>query len=748
MPSMTTPSAGSQERRAGHDAGLNIPGGCRLFSEILLSSSLLNRNELHAAIEHAEHERMPLFDAIVDLGLVTDVDSYAALAQATGIPLIDLNDVTVSPLALRLVPEKVCRRHTLVPLHQDNRTLTYAIARPYDDEAERDVGFASGRQGRAVLATRAQVLAALERCHPHGTDIERLVARLRGAVEVKAFDSIAMTLDPDSPIVALCNQIITGAVEAHASDVHVEPFPDRAVVRYRVSGLLEPVVTVPKEAVPHMVNRFKVMARVNIAMRHQPQDGSFRVTVHDRPVDIRLSTLPTIHGEKVVMRVINSASDLQTLDKLGYDQDTLDRLKQVLGRPDGLILFTGPTASGKTTALYAALNHLRTGRTNIVSVEDPVERLIDGVNQIPVNNRGTSFANVLRSVLRQDPNIIMVGEVRDAEVAQIVGQAAYTGHLVLSSLHTIDAASAVTRLRNLGLEPFRIAESLAAVFAQRLIRRLCPDCHVLIPPDEAERLGDANGIRWVPTQAGPGCPRCKQTGYIERVPVAEALVPDEGLRAAIRDGAGVRELRAAMRAAGCRTMRDTALDMVEQGLTSIEEVNRVLSADTEPQPAFGARGEREAAEIGPREPAPVVEPDEPVTTRRSRTRAAPHILIVDDDKMIRMLVKRLLAKEGYEVIEGENGQQAIDLAREHRPDLLLMDLVMPEMNGYEAIGRIRQDPGLAGLPVMILTAEAGAKSEQRVLELGADDYLVKPFDPPVLLLRVRAMFRRMQRLAA
>jgi len=379
------------------------------------------------------------------------------------------------------------------------------------------------------------------------------------------------------------------------------------------------------------------------------------------------------------------------------------------------VLITGPTGSGKTTVLYSALDHLRNGHTNIVTVEDPVERQVAGVNQIQVNGRsGNTYAAALRSVLRQDPNVIMVGEIRDGEVAQIVGQAAYTGHLVLSSLHTADAASAVTRLLNLGLEPFKIAESLAAVVAQRLVRKLCPDCRHVHNDFEAKRLGRDHGIPSVPASAGRGCDRCNNTGYTDRIPVAEILTPDEQVRDAIGRGATASEIRASMQSAGCRLMRERALALVADGVTSMDEINRVLAEQT-------------------------------VAVRNTEKR---RVLITDDDRITRMLVKLLLEKEGYEVLEGENGRQAVEIARRERPDLMIIDLLMPEMDGYQAIERIRRDVSMATLPVMVLTAEDGPGIEHRVLEMGADDYMIKPFEPTVLLSRVRAAFRRMVRSVA
>jgi type IV pilus assembly protein PilB len=704
------------DRRGERSLGTGIANGARAFGDELLAKGLIRRQDLVAAVQHAEQHRMALQDAVTVLGFVPENDSYVALASVSRMPLVDLGDTKVSELAVRLIPEKLARRHFVLPLHEDNRVITFAVSRPLDVEADRDIAFVSGRTTRAVLAPRSKILEGLDRAYSRMSDIERLVERLKSEapVETPGVESVGLN---SSPVVDLCNHILVSAVQAHASDIHIEPFSSSASVRFRVSGILEQVLTLPKETRQHITNRFKVLAKTNIAVQNRPQDGSFRVLIAREPVDVRLSTLPTVHGEKVVMRIIEATSELATIDSLGYDPINTERLKRVLRRPDGLVLFTGPTASGKTTALYASLQQLRTGRTNIVSVEDPVERFVEGVNQIPVNKAaGTTFATVLRSVLRQDPNVIMVGEVRDQEVAGIVGQAAYTGHLVLSSLHTIDAGAAVGRLLNLGLEPFRVSEILNAVFAQRLIRRLCPHCRIMLDETEAARQGQANGLAKVAAKAGPGCEHCRNTGYLSRIPVAEALVPDDSMRRLIRDSGSAIDLKAAMRANGFRTMRDVALDLVEQGVTSLDEVNRVLTDD------------------------------EVVRVEQARSRQK--VLVVDDDRMIRMLVKLLLEKEGYDVIEGEHGVHAVELSRNERPDLLVLDLMMPQMDGFQALDRLRRDLSMATLPVIVLTAESGPDTERRVLELGADDYLVKPFEPGVLLSRVRAVFRRAGRHAS
>ena len=429
------------------------------FPALLLTEGLITRHDLGVAEQYAAKEHTELAETLVALGIAPEKDVYGLLARAAGSEFVAIEDRQSSELAIRLVPERLARRHLVVPLAVDNRTLTYATCRPFNDEGARDLTFASGRRTITCVATRSGVLDALERCYPKMRELDILAARMRA--ERPVVENAESGDGPkDSAVVDMCNHIIARAIEVGASDAHIECGREGITVRFRICGVLEPVLTLPA-AVSHPIrNRFKIMARADISLRHRPQDGAFRIKVHGRPIDVRLSTLPTVDGEKLVLRVIDSFSPLQSIDNLGYDGETLARLRRSLARPDGLMLVTGPTGCGKTTALYSALGHLRTGFTNIVSVEDPVERTIPGVTQIPVNAKGgNTFPVILRSLMRQDPNVIMVGEIRDTEVAQIVGQAAYTGHLVLSSMHTSDTATAITRLQNLGLEPYKIAEA-------------------------------------------------------------------------------------------------------------------------------------------------------------------------------------------------------------------------------------------------------------------------------------------------
>jgi type II secretory ATPase GspE/PulE/Tfp pilus assembly ATPase PilB-like protein/CheY-like chemotaxis protein len=719
-------------------------------------AGLLPTGDVDTVRQHAAKHGINLVDATVELGLLNEQKAYAALAEWNGRPLMDLHLTPPDPTASRLLPERVARAHQIFAIAHDNRTFTYASSSPFDAEVDRDVAFASGRRPQMVIASRAQITAALSQSYKTGLAIDKLIDRIVIADMEKAVKVPGPLEATDSPIIDLCNRVIATALAAGASDVHIEPGPTGALVRHRISGILEPLLTLPEGAVRGVTNRFKLMAKADIASRMKPQDGAFRIEIDNHQIDVRLSTVPTIHGEKVVMRMVRGADAMLTIDMLGYDDKTRRALLDALSKPDGLVLVTGPTGSGKTTVLYAALQYLQTGRVNIVTVEDPVERQLAGVTQIAVHERaGTTFATVLRSVMRQDPNIIMVGEIRDNEVADIVGQAAYTGHLVLTSLHTTDAASAITRLLNLGLQAHKIAESLNAVVAQRLLRTVCSHCCVRHDAETAARLGAEHGVARIGASVGRGCSHCKETGYLGRVAVPEILVPDETLRTAIRNGAGIGEIRKAMARVGNLSMREAALVLVADGVTSIEELNRTLSDHSKEAAAQGNEASTvhstEASTIAPivarAAPAAAIA-DRPAAGLRLVARPeARRVLVADDDRMIRLIVKMLLEKQGMTVFEAESGTVAMEVVRRERPDLMLVDLHMPDMDGFRVIEMIRNDDTLSSTPVIVLTAETSHEVETKVLEMGADDYVTKPFEPEVLLSRVRAAFRRAVRAA-
>jgi type II secretory ATPase GspE/PulE/Tfp pilus assembly ATPase PilB-like protein len=719
-PIMQTPVGGARPHgRAVARRTCSIPARVQAaFLDHLQQARRITAADADATRRHVSQTGLSVVESIVSLGLVPERIAYEELAAAANMPFADAKTVAPSALALKLVPSRIARQHSIVPVTVDHRTITFLTARPFDVDAESDVSFTTGRRAVAMLACRTDLQSLLERVYPTAIDVEHLLARFQtsGGVEI---DAHQLTDSPsDSAVIELCNALLARAIETGASDLHLDPSADGSVVRLRVGGVLDTLLSLPPDATVFVRNRFKVIANADISVRNRPQDGAFALRVNGRRIDVRLSSVPTTSGEKIVLRIIDSRSDLQSLDALGYDAETLARLRRALNRPDGLLLVTGPTGSGKTTSLYAALAHLRTGRVNIVSVEDPVERMLPGINQIAVNARaGNTFASVLRAVLRQDPDVVMVGEVRDAEVASMLGQAAFTGHLVLSSLHTTDAASAVMRLLNLGLEPFKVAECLSGIVAQRLVRRLCPDCRAVHSDFEARRLGREHHVSRIAAAEGPGCDTCKGSGYLDRVTLVELLTPNDDIRQAIARGASAAELRAAMQAAGTPTMRDHAARLLAEGITSIGEIERVLGAE---------------------ETSAVPAPEAPKK----------RVLVAEDDVITGTLLHMVLERAGYAVIDARTGRQAVQLAQQQAPHLILMDLNMPEMDGYEALRQLRAAPQLSHVPIVVVTSEEGEDVQQRVLDSGADDYIVKPFEPAMLTARLQGVFSRRRFAAA
>jgi len=681
------------------------------FGEALLRERVLTSTTLQAALDQCARDGHPLYDTVVTLGYADERAVYSLLARTAGISFDDRVEVVANPLAVRLVPARVARLHELVPVAVDDKTISFVTATPYDVDAERDVSFATGRATAATLVCRSTVQAALKRFYGEPERAAALTAPRENhsppapASEPAPASTPAPAATSDAAIITLCHSVLVRAVDAYASDLVLEPVAGGALAAHiRVAGLLEPAGTVPADLAAAVINRFKIMARVGTAVRNRPQEGAFTFQMNGRRVDVRLSTIPTPAGEKLVLRAIDKERAVPALDALGFDADTVTRLRRAIEQPSGLVLVTGPVASGKTMALHAMLQHLLKKRSSVISVEDPIEHTLRGVNQISVNPRtGATLISAMQSAVSQQPHVLMVGELRDAEIAAMASQAAREGTLVVSSVRTLDSAAAVTHLLNLGLEPHRIAECLKGILGLRLVRRLCPVC---------QNRG-----------AGAACDRCRGTGYSGVAPLAELLTPTDAIQDAIVRGSTSMDIRRAMDAAGFPSLKDHAATLVATGVTSRDEVTRVLGPEavTEP-PVAGA------------------EPPVVVPIRKS-------VLIADDEPITRTLVKLLLERDGYSVLEAQNGEEAVELAVRHVPSLIVMDLNMPKMDGYEAIARIRRVHGLETTPIVVVTMEDGAKVADQVLSLGADDYIMKPFEPAVLTARVKAAFRR-QRLAA
>jgi type IV pilus assembly protein PilB len=563
--------------------------GVRALPDVLLQDGLVSPEQLDEA--WAEHERSgaPLGRALVQLGHLTESALVRALAAQIGLGFVDLSDHPVDAAAVTMLDPAMCRRHTVLPIAVEDRYLVLAMADPGNVFALDDVRHATRREVRPVVATRDDLSAAIERhCREDAGAVD-----LAGAGEEDPGDDLGALRDvvDDAPIVKYVNMVITQAVQDRASDIHVEPGEHHLRIRYRIDGVLHEVMESPRAIASGVVSRLKIMSDIDIAERRRPQDGRLSVTVGGRTVDLRVATLPTVWGEKVVLRILDNSATRLGLGDLGFTPGNEERFRGSYTKPYGMILVTGPTGSGKSTTLYATLNAVSTPDINVITVEDPVEYRLPGINQVQINAKaGLTFAAALRSILRSDPDVVLLGEIRDHETAQISIEAALTGHLVLSTLHTNDAPSAVTRLTEMDVEPFLVGSALDCVVAQRLARRLCPRCKEPAEPTgrEAELLASAgiglDGADPGGDEAGAprlfrpvGCPACSRTGYKGRLALHEIMVVTEDVERLCVARSPTAEIAQAARAGGMRTLRQDGLGKVAAGHTTVEEILRVVA---------------------------------------------------------------------------------------------------------------------------------------------------------------------------
>ncbi len=566
------------------------------IGEILLEMGAITSDQLAQALERQRQTGERLGRILVSMGKKEE-QIVQALARQLNIPVMAMQRVTTEPNAAGLLPEALARKYNVVPIRREGNRLILAMADPLDVVAIDDVAIATGLVVSPAVTTEAEVQAAIERVYGFGEHARGIIGEIAPAAEAagateEAAEETAALEKPDAPIIRLADLILTRGIQERASDVAIEPMENEVRVRYRVDGVLNTVMSVPKHAYAPLVSRFKVMARMNVAERRAPQDGSFQMAVDGRTVDFRVSTVPLIHGERVALRLLDKSRAILSLSQLGMDEEMLARFERLIRLPHGIILVTGPTGSGKTTTLVSSLALLNALDRNIITVEDPVEYQLPGVNQMEVNPRaGLTFASALRSIVRQDPDIIMVGEIRDVETAEIAIHASLTGHLVFSTFHTNDAVSVITRLLDMGIEPFLIASPLAGALAQRLVRVLCPHCKrpSRTTPEVEAMLRSAVGTapRGGTPGGGPaaadrinqaheavGCVHCRYTGYLGRTGIFELLVMSARLRQLVVRGGSASDLAAAARAEGMRAMRENGLLKIAQGITTMEEVLR------------------------------------------------------------------------------------------------------------------------------------------------------------------------------
>jgi type IV pilus assembly protein PilB len=564
------------------------------LGEILVKDSLISADQLKQALDYQKKNGGRLGTCLVKLGLVSDDDITAVLSRQYGVPSINLKFYEVDPSVIKLVPQETAIRYQIVPLSRVGSTLTIAMTDPTNVFAMDDIKFMTGFNVEPVVASETAISEAIHKFYGEVESVEELDKVMKdltaddAALELAGEEAEMMDLATleraaeEAPIIKLCNLILTDAVKRGASDIHVEPYEKEYRVRFRIDGILQNVMAPPMKLRDAMTSRIKIMSKLDISEKRLPQDGRIMIKyIRDgkkKELDFRVSTVPTLFGEKIVMRLLDKENLRLDMTKLGFEQESLSKFERQILKPYGMVLVTGPTGSGKTNTLYSSVARLNTAETNIMTAEDPVEFQLPGINQVQMKEQiGLNFASALRAFLRQDPNIILVGEIRDFETAEIAVKAALTGHLVLSTLHTNDAPSTISRLMNMGIEPFLVATSVNLICAQRLVRRICSGCKepLQIQPqaliDAGYSVDEANKVE---VQHGRGCATCNNTGYKGRVGLYEVMEINDELRELILVGASALELKKKALEGGMITLRKSGLTKVALGQTTMEEVLR------------------------------------------------------------------------------------------------------------------------------------------------------------------------------
>ena len=725
----------------------------------LIDTGLVSQEQMTEAMKSKESEKTGILMSLLSLEGVDKEKILNALAKIYKVPYLDINHIEVDEALINKCPEELCTEFNFIPIGMSSGEIVIATADPMDYAGMDVLQFKLGQRVRPVFASPEHIQNKIREVFTNGdAAFEEAMEGIDDPAGFEAIDEHGEEGDDDnnleslkkgaegSPIIKLVNGIIIKSMQLGSSDIHIEAGEQSSVVRLRVDGRLRAVMQFPAKAHPMLVSRVKIMSKLDISNTRTPQDGRTRVKFKDKSFDMRVSTLPAMHGEKIVMRILDKSGLSLSLDVLCFEKNADKRIRESIARPTGAVLVTGPTGSGKTTTLYSFLHHINDEETNIVTVEDPVEFQIKGLNQVQVNAKaGMTFAAALRSILRQDPDVVMVGEIRDEETAHIALHAAQTGHLVMSTLHTNDAPSTVSRLVEMGTDAVALSSCLNIVVAQRLARRLCSACKKKIHPTE-EMIKLYELPPDIEIYEPVGCEKCLNIGFKGRVGIHETLYVNDRVREAIASQASDQELMQVAREEGMFTLFEDGMNKVLQGITSIKEVNRlaVPPEDFTFRDRIDAEGDLmslgQAMEARSAGQMAAVEGESEANT----------ILVIDDSKSIRSLVRFVLQAEGHNIVEAEDGQKGLAILKKAADSisLVLVDYEMPNMTGPEFITETRRQSKYDDIPIVMLTSRKDEDDEVLGLESGADDYIAKPVEPMKLQARVRKilnMYRRIRR---
>lgn len=697
----------------------------------------LNRLPADAVYSREAAENRPPITYFESQGLLVEKDAVLAMAESLGLPFREIdrsNEATIAGLIenpnLAKVDGQYWRSIAALPLHLKDSRLQVVFANPLDHDSKKNLEFRLGLQIIMAVGLESQIFAFLDK--KSKSNVDASITSLMDSNELSLEDGGESHLeshlkheDVSAPLVIrLVDKIFSDSIERRSSDIHISPEKDKLSVKIRVDGLVQPLLAVPAHLKNPTVARIKLLCGMDISEKRKPQDGRLRLKGTTGSVDLRISTVPSVHGENVVIRVLSSGSSKVSLDSLGMNEPQRNEYVRALKGSSKVVLVAGPTGSGKTSSLYAGLRYLADGKRNIVTIEDPIEYRLDGITQIQVNGKvGMGFAEGLRSILRQDPDVIMVGEIRDLETANIAMQAAQTGHLVLSTIHTNSAPAGVHRLLDIGAVPHIIASSVSTIIAQRLVRTLCTECSTAASSEVMEQL-QTFGVDTANVKGEVGCETCDHSGYRGRTGIFSILEITDSVKEAIRDNAGEAEIVKRARAYGYKSLWEQALEHVMTGVTSYEEVERVLGPMTaDDQMQLNAALKPSKATNG---------------------FVKPKLLLVEDDETTRTVLAMVFRDQMFDVIEAENGVDGLEKVYEHKPAVIVSDLMMPRMSGLEMVQKLKRDNRTRNIPILMLTAAHTEENELRLLDQGVDDFVGKASDSKIMIARVNKLLSKAQ----
>ena len=695
--------------------------------DALINENLTTGQQLQDAKDKQLGAKKPLQELLVEMGFIKENDLLRVSSRIFNMPVFDLTKETIDTSVAKLLSYETAKKYGVFAVRKEQDTLILAMSDPQDIFALADIGLMSNMSIKPLLAAKSQISDLIEKHYQSDDALYDLFKNFAEDIKVEIVKEDAQDkdlsfndglADKKSPVVRLVNLILNDAAISRASDIHIEPQENFIDVRYRIDGELKNIMKIPRQLHSRLCARIKIMGQLDLAETRKPQDGRTKILVNGRKVDIRISIIPTHYGEKVALRLLDPNEAKVELAELGFQEKELDTFVDAIKKPQGMVLVTGPTGSGKTSTLYATLNFIKGESKNIISIEDPIEYLIEGINQIQINPiKDVTFATGLRSILRQDPNVILVGEIRDKETADIAFRSSLTGHLVFSTLHTNNSIASITRLMDIGLKPYVIASSIILIVSQRLIRLICPHCKEQYCPDQdlidkTKRCiaGHDSDVFY----RGRGCEKCNFSGFLGRTAVFEMLKITPKIKDLITDGAAEGDIFREAKNGGLRSLSEAAMARVAMGLTPLEEILKVADIMEEDK----------------------IPEESKVFSEKSK------ILVVDDEEDILRVLQMRLRTAGYEVIQARNGKEGVEYCVREKPDLIVMDVMMPKMDGLEATRLLRSKLQTATIPILMLTAKKDKESELQGLDAGADDYMSKPFDSDKLLARIKMLLRR------